>query len=183
MSALAWLGADGVVLARAPSTRCTRESELTMGAIEDDDGWYRRMAERAAARRGVEAAESHANTRRQPIHLHGTMTVCPCGAETGITCVAHHEGYMEPRTCPACGKPCERWGDTRPWRTDITEHRRDCRAHPDVTRCRYCGGPLIGGGVYSDTGQYHFGHAPGAETWDSAAEVWRDREGRARHER
>ncbi len=136
------------------------------------------MAQRAAARAMVRDAEEYAN--HIPSHLHGTMTVCPCGAETGLTCVAFGEEYRTPNFCPDCGKPSDRWGDTRPWRPDITDHHGGCRAHPAVALCDFCGEPMIGEMVADGSGTYHFAHAPGSGTWDPDLGGWRDRDGNLR---
>lgn len=103
-----------------------------------------------------------------PIHLHGTMTVCPCGAETGITCVAFGEDYEPPSACGICGKPREKWCDTRPWR-EVGEHELGCREHPETGRCDACGGVMTGTSVTSESGTFHFHCSPDLEPEESPA--------------
>lgn len=152
--------------------------------------WEERMAERAKARREaqeveerrVRAASRHASTNDW--HLHGTWTVCPCGAETGITTVAFTEGWEQPDPCPDCGKPVAGFGNTYPWRR-VETHALGCREHPDTGRCDYCSEPMIGASMWTveadgTMGSFHFGCSPESETWDPDAQVWRDRTGAMR---
>ena len=125
------------------------------------------MAERANARAAVAEAEAILEdaviAASQPqCHLHGTMTACPCGAETGITAVAFGEGWVQPDPCPDCGKPVGHFGDTQPWQ-EARAHILGCRQHPDTARCDACGDIIVGTVVYTGSGRYHFseGCAPG----------------------
>lgn len=133
-----------------------------MNAIDLDDGWYQRMAERAQSRRLARDAEDYANNplaEVRPIHLHGTLTACPCGAETGITTVAFTAGWQQPDECHLCGKPTRLWGDQQPYRTD-TEHEIGCPEHPDTQRCTYCGQTMITAACWDSRGWYHLSCHP-----------------------
>jgi hypothetical protein len=121
-----------------------------------------RTAERA--RNLAEANEREDAAMAVDIHLHGTATACPCGAETGITCVGFAPDHVEPDPCADCGKPLDRQCDGRPWRTDITRHAFGCPEHPETPRCKACGGTMWDGAVsWAGDGAYHFreGCAPG----------------------
>lgn len=124
------------------------------------------MAARHAdrARQLAEANRREEAAMAVGIHLHGTMTACPCGAETGITTVAFPEGSIQPDPCPDCGKPADRLGDTQPHR-DVPRHALGCREHPETPRCAACGDVMTGAVVSSGNGWYHFreGCAPGVQ--------------------
>jgi hypothetical protein len=123
--------------------------------------WEERMTARAAERASHARAEERAAATTDDWHLHGTLTACPCGAETGITTVAFPDGWMQPDPCPGCGKPVSGFGNTYPWR-HVKAHALGCREHPETRRCDACGQPMIGELLYDGTGIYHFACAPGA---------------------
>jgi hypothetical protein len=76
------------------------------------------MAERASRR----AAYNRADFVQS--HLHGTSTACPCGSETGVTCVVIPEDWV-PETCEVCGKLPGEWGDGRSIRA-VQKHAVGC---------------------------------------------------------
>ena len=124
------------------------------------------MAARAAER-SRQLAEANARedaAMSVDIHLHGTLTVCPCGAETGITCVAFGEHWVQPDPCPDCGKPAGTFGDTQPCR-DVPRHAFGCREHPETPRCAACGDVMTGVVAWTGNAAYHFreGCAPGVQ--------------------
>lgn len=102
--------------------------------------WEDRMAARAAdrARELAEANEREDMTLIGADHLHGTATACPCGAETGITCVVFEDGRVQPDPCETCGKPVSRFCDGQPHR-EVPKHAIGCPEHPESTRCASCG--------------------------------------------
>jgi hypothetical protein len=115
------------------------------------------MSARAKAKEAVAEAEEIARLAAEPPeHLHGTLTACPCGGETGITCVAFPEGWVQPDPCPECGKPVDRFGDTRPAR-DVLLHVLGCGQHPGTARCVACGGVILATAVFgAGDGPRHF---------------------------
>lgn len=103
------------------------------------------MSARARAR---EAQLAEANEREDMSlpgsHLHGTAAACPCGAETGITCVAFEPGWVQPDPCETCGKPVAAFYDRRPVR-EVAKHFTGCPEHPEAPRCTRCGHvPFVG---------------------------------------
>ena len=88
-------------------------------------------------------------------HLHGTATACPCGTETGITCVAFEPGWVQPDPCETCGKPVSAFCDGKPWRDDVAKHVIGCPEHPETRRCTVCGLPFMGSVVMTDAGLHH----------------------------
>jgi hypothetical protein len=140
------------------------------------ESWEARMAAKAEARR--KARERLPNPADVPdgyLHLHGTLTACMCGAETGMTTVAFEEGY-DPPECEVCAKPVGAWGDGRPWRR-VQHHEIGCVCHPETSRCQLCGGNMIDSMLYSSSGgPWHFGCSPGVvsvrpdETMDQSAQ-------------
>ena len=141
-----------------------------------EDGWEQRMATKAAARR--DEAERLPEPDDGRIHLHGTLVVCVCGAETGMTTVAFDDDW-NPTECEICGKPVDRWGDSQPWRR-VECHELGCVCHPETERCQLCGGVMVSGSVYEGDNAWHFGCSPGVvavregETLDQAEERTRD---------
>ena len=130
----------------------------------DRSTWEDRMAARAAerARQLAEANAREEAAMAVDIHLHGTLTACPCGAETGITCVAFDEHWVQPDPCPDCGKPADVFGDTQPARK-VAKHAPGCREHPGTPRCTACGDVMTGVVAWTGSAAYHFreGCAPG----------------------
>ena len=138
---------------------------MTTDTGKPDPGtWEDRMAARAAerARQLAEANAREDAAMAVDVHLHGTMTACPCGAETGITCVAFDEHWVQPDPCPDCGKPADAFGDTQPARK-VAKHAFGCREHPGTPRCAACGDVMTGVVAWTGSAAYHFreGCAPG----------------------
>jgi hypothetical protein len=118
--------------------------------------WEGRMAQRHADRaRQLAEANERENMSLPQDHLHGTMTACPCGAETGITCVAFGEDWVQPDPCEDCGKPVTAFCDGKPWRRDISRHVTGCPEHPETSRCTACGQAFLGTMVMLDSDIYH----------------------------
>lgn len=103
---------------------------------------------------------------RIAVHIHGTLGVCDCGAETGIATVALEEGYDPPERCDICGKPYDAWGDLKSAR-NVDEHTPGCPAG-DPSLCDNCGRPVVTMAVLTedDDGNHWSGHVecePGVE--------------------
>jgi len=116
------------------------------------------MAQRAAERAAqLAAANGREDAWLPQTHLHGTATACPCGAETGITCVAFDGGWVQPDPCETCGKPVDRFGGGEPWRDDVDKHVIGCPEHPETERCAACGGAFMGMVLFTEAGPHHLG--------------------------
>ena len=125
--------------------------------------WEERMAWRASLRaEALRLANQREDAWLPEGHLHGTLTACPCGAETGITCVAFDEGWVQPDPCETCGKPVSAFCDGKPWRDGAGKHVIGCPEHPDTQRCTRCGGTFLNGALITDAGWVHMGGCPAA---------------------
>jgi hypothetical protein len=116
------------------------------------------MAERAWNRaRQLEEANRREDAWLPQTHPHGTMTACPCGAETGVTTsfAIFIDGYV-PDHCLTCGKPASAQGDSQPYR-EVPKHVIGCPERPDTARCTVCRRPFLGTMLVTEKGAYHLG--------------------------